>query len=226
MSLMLVTLDVSKLSGWLNAAAFCQVAPRHVKGDTGGAWEVRGRVGAVWRCMQRARRNRLGTGRGTRAGVAHLKHAGHARDAGCVKAQRLVERSRVLPSRTEAHGGRHGGWEARGRVRVVWRCTQRARRNRLDTGATARARGAHIKHAGHGRDAGRVEAQQLVERSRALPSHTEAHGGRHGGLGGARARGSGGRARRACTEEPTGHRAPQALASGGGCARKTSISWS
>ena len=76
----------------------------------------------VWRCTQRARRNRLGTGHGERAG-AHVKHAAHVRDAGRVEAQRLVERRRVapgeLPSRTEAHGGRHGGCKARGRVAAV-----------------------------------------------------------------------------------------------------------
>ena len=36
MLLMSVTLDVSRLSGWLNARANCRVAPRHVEGDTGG----------------------------------------------------------------------------------------------------------------------------------------------------------------------------------------------
>ena len=31
-------------------------------------------------------------------------------------------------------------------------------------------RGAHVEHVGHVRDAGRVEAERLVERRRALPS--------------------------------------------------------
>jgi len=31
-------------------------------------------------------------------------------------------------------------------------------------------RGAHLEHADHGRDAGRVEAERLVERKRELPS--------------------------------------------------------
>ena len=70
---MLVTLDVSKLSGWLNAAANCRVAPRHVEGNTGG-WEARGRVRAVWRCTQCARRNRLDTGHGTPAGVVRTSN--------------------------------------------------------------------------------------------------------------------------------------------------------
>eukprot|EP00964_Phaeocystis_antarctica_P128136 scaffold91858_cov53-Phaeocystis_antarctica.AAC.3 len=34
-------------------------------------------------------------------------------------------------------------------------------------------RGAHGKHVAHGRDAGRVEAQRLVERLRSLPSRKE-----------------------------------------------------
>ena len=42
MKLMAVTLDVSRLSGWLNAAAYCRATPRHVEGDAGG-WEVRER---------------------------------------------------------------------------------------------------------------------------------------------------------------------------------------
>ena len=37
----------------------------------------------------------------------------------------------------------------------------------------ARLRGAHPKHPVHGRDLGRVEAQRLIERLRALSSHRE-----------------------------------------------------
>ena len=40
-------------------------------------------------------------GQGTRG--AHLEHAGHGRDLGGVKAQRLVEQVRALPSRREGH---------------------------------------------------------------------------------------------------------------------------
>ena len=36
MRLMVVTLDVSRLSGWLNVDADCRIASRHVEGDTGG----------------------------------------------------------------------------------------------------------------------------------------------------------------------------------------------
>ena len=65
---MVVTLDVSRLSGWLNARASCRVAPRHMEGDTGGG-RCEGAWGWRWRCTQRARRNRLDAGHGTRAGV-------------------------------------------------------------------------------------------------------------------------------------------------------------
>ena len=54
--------------------------------------------------------------------------------------------------------------------------------------------GAHSKHVVHVRDAGRVEAQRLVERRGVLPSHTKAHGGRHARRG-AGGRGGGGGAR-------------------------------
>jgi len=40
-------------------------------------------------------------GQGTRG--AHFEHAVHGRDLGGVKAQRLVERERLLPSRREGH---------------------------------------------------------------------------------------------------------------------------
>ena len=41
-----MTLDVSRLSGWLNAFAPCPVTPSHVVGDM-GAWGVRGPEAAV-----------------------------------------------------------------------------------------------------------------------------------------------------------------------------------
>ena len=44
---MVVTLDVSKLSGWLNADADCRVTPRHLEGERGLGGARRGRVAAV-----------------------------------------------------------------------------------------------------------------------------------------------------------------------------------
>ena len=120
-------------------------------------------------------------------------------DAGRVEAQRLVKRRRLLPRHTEAHeqcdtgdGRREGeglwGW---------WRCTQRVHGGTdWALGTATREGGAHVKHLAHVRDAGRFEGQRLVERRRALPSHTKAHGGRHGGIEAGR---RGGRWRR-CTE--------------------------
>eukprot|EP00964_Phaeocystis_antarctica_P135177 scaffold99559_cov65-Phaeocystis_antarctica.AAC.3 len=98
---MSVTLDVSRLSGWLNAVACC----RELKG---------GHIQFGASCGPRS-----AGGRGPAAAQAALKrhlHGAHVRDAGRVEAQRLVERRRAR------------------------------------------------KHAVHVRDAGRVEAQRLVER--------------------------------------------------------------
>ena len=65
-------------------------------------------------------------------------------------------------------------------------------------------RGAHPKHVVHGCDAGRVEAQRLVERRRALPRQkgTMWEEGRDAGRE-AGGRGRGGGASRALAEDPT-----------------------
>ena len=55
----------------------------------------------------------------------------------------------------------------RGVMAVQAACTGRAR---LKAGGGQGTRGAHHEHAAHGRDLGRVEAERLVERIRALPS--------------------------------------------------------
>ena len=129
-----LTLDVSKLSGWLNADASCRV-------EIGGhaTWEeVRpGRSeGVGWRRRNRHARggpdSRLQGGQGTRG--AHVEHVDHGRDLGRVEAERLVERRRGLPSRKagmrcrKKYGpggvralGVHGGDDASGI------CTGRAR---------------------------------------------------------------------------------------------------
>ena len=95
---MSVTLDVSKLSGWLNAVAYC----RESKGGHAMREEVwPGRRGGVgWRRRNRHARGWLVQGcggQGTRG--AHREHALHGRDLGRVEAERLVERRRDLPSR-------------------------------------------------------------------------------------------------------------------------------
>jgi hypothetical protein len=88
--LMPVTLDVSKLSGWLKACADCRVDKegRAMRGEVrAGKREGVGR--------RRRKRHALGRadsrleGQGTRG--AHVEHLAHVRDLGRVQAQRLVE---------------------------------------------------------------------------------------------------------------------------------------
>jgi hypothetical protein len=96
MPLMSVTLEVSKLSGWLKALAPCRVQRGHpMEGNACGTemWHSRRKgESAAWvfgparECGQKAQAE------------AHIEHAAHGCDAGGVKAQRLVESIRVLPS--------------------------------------------------------------------------------------------------------------------------------
>eukprot|EP00964_Phaeocystis_antarctica_P010953 scaffold6018_cov51-Phaeocystis_antarctica.AAC.4 len=88
MPYMSVTLDVSKLSGWLNADAPCGVGGGIVDRRTqrqGVTKELAGRI-RVW---------------GEVLGMpgAHIKHAVHGCDFGRVETQRLVERRRALRCR-------------------------------------------------------------------------------------------------------------------------------
>ena len=185
---MAVTLDVSQLSGWLNAAAFCRVKGKHVReegrhvgpGDGRGVW---GR----WRRKQRAQGGsqlRRLCWQGTRG--AHRKHVLHECDAGRVPAQRLVERLRVLPRRKGSvwKEGRHvGPGEGKG---VGPAAAQAACREYPNCGGCAGrgTRGAHVKHGQHGSDAGRIPAQRLVERPIVLPRRTGSICGKRGGMWG------------------------------------------
>jgi len=121
--------------------------------------------------------------KGTRG--AHAEHVDHGRDAGGVEAQRLVEGQRVLPSRGE--GMRCGGGEVRAGRRKRLGCgggTQEAWTGPDSRLGAKGTRGAHGEHVAHGRDAGGVKAQRLVEGPRALPSRRE--GMRCGGRGASR----------------------------------------
>ena len=113
MAYMVVTLDVSKLSGWLNADASCRVERRaHAMQEEvrpgrmlggGDAIGVHGE-GPTQGCG----------GQGTRG--AHVEHVLLVCDAEHVEAERLVERRRELPSRRAGTcGKRCTAREARGR---------------------------------------------------------------------------------------------------------------
>ena len=86
-----MTLDVSKLSGWLKADAVCREskAGHTVRSEVQSTrrWEATGDRGA--RGVQARARAQIGS---RARGGAHVEHEGHGRDAGGVKAQRLVER--------------------------------------------------------------------------------------------------------------------------------------
>ena len=92
---MVVTLEVSKLSGWLNAYASCRVQREGIDEGAAGCQEAGGRGGDGLSDVQREPDWWVG-GMGRRR--AHPKHVVHARDAGRVDVQRLVERVRALPS--------------------------------------------------------------------------------------------------------------------------------
>ena len=85
---MVVTLDVSKASGWLNADALCR--------ESNGGHAVRGEgVRASRRGQQCPACSGGSTGDwGQNRRGAHHEHVAHVRDAGRVEGQRLVERRR------------------------------------------------------------------------------------------------------------------------------------
>eukprot|EP00964_Phaeocystis_antarctica_P052667 scaffold30850_cov73-Phaeocystis_antarctica.AAC.4 len=97
---MLVTLDVSRLSAWLNDDALCRVERDTYKERRGANREAAGRAVAV----------------GARG--AHVEHALHGCDAERVETQRLVERRRALPFQRKAYSAGRG----------VMKCEMRARR--------------------------------------------------------------------------------------------------
>ena len=169
---MVVTLEVSKLSGRLNADAACR--------ESQGRHTVQEEVQSTWwpevACDRGAcsvqERARLLIGSRARGG-AHGEHLVHVCDAGCVEAQRPVEHRRALPRvRRRAYGAGRGAEyrEAGGGGRP--RCTQRAGQGSSADWEQGTGR-AHVDHVAHVRDTRRVEAQRLVERPRLLPSRTE-----------------------------------------------------
>ena len=116
MPLMVVTLDVSKLSGWLNALASCRVKRRACNAGRRAAREACQGVGVAatqaghTRCGGEGAQGRgCGCRLGGRAcGGAHVKHLAHGCDAGGVQAQWLVELVRLLPRVAKAGHTRCG----------------------------------------------------------------------------------------------------------------------
>jgi len=102
MLLMSVTLKVSKLSGWLNAYARCRVQ-KGASGRGRRVWHTetwhrgKGESAAHAACMRVWGGPAREWGQKAQA-EAHREHSAHVCDAGGVKAQRLVESSRTLPS--------------------------------------------------------------------------------------------------------------------------------
>ena len=128
-------------------------------------------------------RARLQAG-GRARGGAHPEHGVHARDAGGVEAQRLVEHRRALPRvERRAYGAGRGAGGGRWRFerRKVWagKCTWVGVGLRWRSSSSVHKEGkqgtgeVHRDHVAHVRDLGRVEAQRLVERPRPLPTRKE-----------------------------------------------------
>jgi hypothetical protein len=181
---MSVTLEVSKLSGWLKADAYCRVqrgirqrGKRVARRGDGAGGEGRSKAAhAAWHaCVWPS----SGVPGQKAQAEAHLEHVAHVCDAGGVKAQRLVESIRTLPRVQK-------GATDRGTTRVARRCgTQRegrissARGVRVcgparEWGQKAQAE-AHSEHCVHVCDAGGVKAQRLVESIRLLPRVQRGH---------------------------------------------------
>eukprot|EP00964_Phaeocystis_antarctica_P024098 scaffold13486_cov55-Phaeocystis_antarctica.AAC.2 len=132
MAYMVVTLDVSKLSGWLNAVADCRVKRRAYDAERGVGWEAGGRGPSAAHERHARREGPAVKAGGAIEGMrgAHGEHGVHGCDARRVEAEQLVERRRVLPSRKEG-------------VRCGARC-----------GPGARERGPAAAHERHARQEG------------------------------------------------------------------------
>eukprot|EP00964_Phaeocystis_antarctica_P118753 scaffold82504_cov48-Phaeocystis_antarctica.AAC.2 len=126
-----MTLEVSKLSGWLNAEADCRESKGgHPVRDEGAGQQTGATASAVQAACRRGARVQI---RGRARGGAHLEHAVHVYDAGGVEAQRLVERRRGLPRvERRAYGAGRGCGPADGGDGV-----QRAVEARLQIGEQA-----------------------------------------------------------------------------------------
>ena len=96
-----VTLDVSRLSGWLNADAFCRVERRTYHAGRGARREAGGRCGGGGGATSVQEGGPDWRVEAQEIGRAHIEHVGHVCDAGRIEAHWLVERRRFLPGRKE-----------------------------------------------------------------------------------------------------------------------------
>ena len=116
-----VTLDVLKLNGWLKDTAPCRVkrGRRAVRGEVCGPRVAESRGGRAVAVALMQAGDGPSAGGAQAKGGAHVEHAPHGCDLGRVKAQRLVEGTRVLPSRK---GGKRAVW---GKVGCGASCRER-----------------------------------------------------------------------------------------------------
>ena len=150
MPFMVVTLDVSTLSGWLYADATCRVKRRVYHAGRGAGWEAGGRCGNGGACSVQGKVPTGGVvAQGTRG--AHVEHAVHGHDLGRVEAERLVELRRALPSRKAGmRCGKRcgpGGMRALGVAATQSACAGRARLKAVGAQGTRGAHGEHALHA-------------------------------------------------------------------------------
>jgi hypothetical protein len=166
---------------------------RALPSQKGGACDAVRAVRREPEGVGRRRRKRRARGKGPTQGLgvqgtrgAHAEHVDHGRDLGGVKAQRLVEGVRFLPSRrvwsmrygARCKARRRGAWGGGGLCGMHGEGpTQAGVHGEGPTQGLGGqgTRGAHVEHVAHGRDAGSVKAQRLVEGVRALPSRREGH---------------------------------------------------
>ena len=102
MFLMSVTLEVSRLSGWLNAGARCRVETGAMRrGEVQGRGRERGGGIKAAQVVCREMPEWISGAWHARVFGAHIKHVLHFSDAGRVETQRLIEGRRSLPNRKE-----------------------------------------------------------------------------------------------------------------------------
>eukprot|EP00964_Phaeocystis_antarctica_P059035 scaffold35033_cov54-Phaeocystis_antarctica.AAC.2 len=165
---MFVTLEVSRLSGWLNALAFCRES-KEGRAMQGEVQTGRPEVGGRPRCTRRACRRGLDCKLGARHGEARTQNIDPmfvtlevSRLSGWLNAD--------APCREwkEGHAMRRRLQTRRPEVAADRGARGVQERARLQIGRRARGE-AHVEHVAHVCDAGGVEAQRLVERPRLLP---------------------------------------------------------